>query len=106
MMDIDFQFMRNKSYDMTVKMNAFATGIKCGINGRHLLKWIEAFPDVEAVWLDSKEMIEAYQKAQVSDAAVSESSSDGNDRIASDNSDQIDTSPFIDGMTRTAGRGT
>lgn len=106
LMDIDFQFMRNKSYDMTVKMNAFATGIKCGINGRHLLKWIEAFPDVEAVWLDSKDMIEAYQKAQVGDAVTSESSSDGDDRIASDNSDQIDTSPFIDGMTRTSGRGT
>lgn len=103
--DIELQFMRNKSYDMTVKMNAFATGIKCGINGRHLLQWIEAFPDVEAVWLDSKEMIEAFQRAQVSDATESSSGSDGNDRIASDNSDQIDTSPFIDGMTRTQGRG-
>ena len=51
-------------------------------------------------------MIEAYQKAQVGDAVASESSSDGDDRIASDNSDQIDTSPFIDGMTRTSGRGT
>lgn len=103
--DIDFHFMRNKSYDMTVKMNAFATGIKSGINGRHMLKWIEAFPDVEAVWLDSKETIEAYQKALVASDSESVSSGDPNDRIAADNSDQVDTSPFIDGMSRTSGRG-
>ena len=66
-----------------------------GLNGRHVLKEAEIFPDAEQVWLDSKEMIEAIQKS----ALPSESSEEPADtRISADNSDQTENSPILDGM--------
>lgn len=93
--DVDFHFERNKNYDMSTKANTFATYIKCGINGRHALKVTDAFSDIEQVWIDSKEMIEKYQKSLIegSDKADSEEK-----RIMSDNSDQIGNSPILDGI--------
>ena len=40
-----------------------------GLNGRHVLKEAEIFPDAEQVWLDSKEMIEAIQKSALPSGA-------------------------------------
>lgn len=90
--DVDFHFERNKNYDMSIKANTFSTYIKCGIHGRHALKVTDAFSDIEQVWIDSKEMIEKYQKSLI------ETSTNEEKRIMSDNSDQIGNSPILDGL--------
>jgi SPP1 family phage portal protein len=98
--DIDFHFNRRKNYDMAVKANAFATWVSHGINGRHALKTVDAFPDVEQVWLDSKEGIEKYQDSTYGEN--NEGAEGTDERIMSDNSDQAGNSPLIDGMNTDA----
>lgn len=95
--DVDFHFNRRKNYDMAVKANTFATLVSHGIYGRHALKMIDAFPDVEQVWRDSRQGIEEYQSSVYGDGNAS---TDGinSERIMSDNSDQISNSPIIGGM--------
>ena len=92
--DVDFHFNRRRNYDMAVKANAFATWVAHGVNGRHALKTVDAFEDVEQVWEDSKEGIEEYQKSAYGNEEVQT----GDDRIMSDNSDQTGNSPILDGM--------
>lgn len=89
--DCDFHFNRRKNYDMAVKANTFATYVSHGLHGRHALKEIDAFGDVEQVWEDSKPLIEAYQKATFLNAASEQT----DDRIMQDNSDQIENSPAL-----------
>ena len=93
--DCDFHFNRRKNYDMAVKANTFATYVAHGLHGRHALKEIDAFSDVEQVWNDSKDLIEAYQKATFIKASEEEKK---DDRIMQDSSDQIGNSPILDGM--------
>lgn len=91
--DCDFHFNRRKNYDMAVKANTFATYVSHGLHGRHALKEIDAFGDVEQVWEDSKPLIEAYQKATFLNAAKEIDTESG--RIMQDNSDQIENSPTL-----------
>ena len=93
-LDCDFHYNRRKNYDMAVKANTFATYVSHGLHGRHALKEIDAFGDVEQVWNDSKDLIEAYQKATFLNSAKEQT----NDRIMQDSSDQTSQSPIIDGM--------
>lgn len=93
--DCDFHFNRRKNYDMAVKANTFATYVSHGLHGRHALKEIDAFGDVEQVWNDSKDLIEAYQKATFINSSNEQTE---NDRIMQDSSDQTSQSPIIDGM--------
>lgn len=95
--DINFHFNRRKNYDMSVKANAFGTWVAHGINGRHALKAVDAFEDVEQVWMDSKDGIEEYQKSTYGNTENPSQTTD-NERIMSDNSDQISNSPIIDGI--------
>lgn len=95
--DVDFHFFRNQNYDLTTKMNAFATGLKSGIHGRHLLNMIKAFPDNEAVWMDSREMIESYQKSVCKPETSTESNQEvDNERTIQDISDQRENSVLLD----------
>lgn len=91
--DIDIHYSRQKNYDLNSKMNATATAVKIGINGRHALKLGDAWDDIEQVWLDSKDSIEAYQKS-----IYEKPLSDATDRIMQDSSDQVDNSPSVDDM--------
>lgn len=84
--DINFHFSRRKNYDMSVKANALSTLIKTGVHGRHALKFIDGFEDTEATWNDSREMIEAVQKAATS--------SNTEDNQTDRQIDQIKTSPI------------
>lgn len=86
--DIDFHFNRRRNYDMSIKANTFSTYIKAGINGRHALKEIDAFPDPEQVWIDSKDTIESIQRSLVTDEST--------DTSADDVAEQTDNSPIID----------
>lgn len=88
--DIDIHYSRQKNYDLNSKMNATATAINIGVNGRHALKLGDAWDDIEQVWIDSKESIESYQKSLYEKPST--------DRIMQDSSDQVDNSPSIDGI--------
>lgn len=86
--DIDVSILRNRSYDLITKANAYATFVSHGVSGRHALELIEAFPDSTQVYLDSKSLIDAYQKS------LTESKDTGEGRTMADLSDQISNSPF------------
>lgn len=88
--DINFHFSRRKNYDMSVKANALSTLIKTGVHGRHALKFIDGFEDTEATWNDSREMIEAVQKAAASSGTTATEESEPTDRQI----DQVETSPI------------
>lgn len=90
MTDVDFHFNRKRNYDMSIKANTYATYVSHGINGRHALKVIDAFEDTEQVWLDSRDSIEEYQASLVKESDTGP--------IMSDNSDQEQNSPIIDGL--------
>ena len=75
---------------MSIKANTYATYVSHGINGRHALKVIDAFEDTEQVWLDSRDSIEEYQASLIGDNETGP--------IMSDNSDQEQNSPIIDGL--------
>ena len=89
--DIKVSIVRNRTYDMITKSNAFATWVSHGINGRHALQQVEAFPDSNLVWNDSKELIQKYQDSIFAKKEEPE-------RLQADDSDQISNSPITDGM--------
>lgn len=81
---------RQKTYELTTKVNFFATAVSHGINGLHALKAMNAFEDVNQVWEDSRETIEKYQESIVNKGETE-------DRLSADNSDQIENSPNLKG---------
>lgn len=90
--DVDMKYNRKKNYDLATKANSFATLVSHGINGRHALKVVELFTDVEQVWVDSKDGIESYQKF-----AYENSANQADERNSSDLSDQVVNSPILAG---------
>ena len=82
---------RNKSYELTNKVNAFATMVSHGINGYHALKTVNLVDDVNQVYADSKNLIEKYQDGLFNKGT--ETKDEG--RLSADNSDQTSNSPFL-----------
>lgn len=95
---------RQKNYELTTKINFFATAVSHGINGLHALKAMNAFEDVNQVWEDSKELIEKYQqsvfdKDTENNAVGGEGEQKPNaDRLDQDKSDQETNSPSLLGQ--------
>ena len=93
-LDIEANIKRQRNYELTVKSNALATLLSHGVNGLHAFKTVNMFDDNNQVWEDSKDNIIAYQEKLIK----------GNDnientvveKVAADNSDQIDNSPVLD----------
>lgn len=97
--DIRPNVKRNRSFDLITKSNALATLLSHGVNGLHAFKTVNLFEDNTQVWVDSEEMITAYQTKLF----TAEDSSDVEsipDRTASDISDQKDESPVLDGNSQ------
>ena len=92
--DIDIKYTRRQNWDLSTKANAFATLISHGVNGRHALKVVNMFEDVEQVYLDSKEGIEEFQKSAFGEK---EEQAETDERIMQDSSDQEPQSPIVDG---------
>lgn len=90
--DVQPNFKRQKTYELTVKTNALATMIKTGIDGNAAIRTVNIFEDPNQVWTDSKDKIEKYQESLfVSRQTVDKPSSD-------DPVNQINNSPNLDGM--------
>ena len=92
--DIDIKYTRRQNWDLSTKANAYATLVSHGIHGRHALKVANMFEDVEQVYIDSKEGIDEYQNS----AYGEKETSDSENRLMQDSSDQESQSPIIDGL--------
>ena len=97
--DIKPYIKRQKSYEMTVKTNAFATMIAHGVNGLDAIQSVNFFDDPSQVWERSKDTIEQYQNKTFGEEPVQNANQIENDsELSSDRiTDQIDRSPNING---------
>jgi hypothetical protein len=112
--DIKPSIKRQRTYELTTKINFFATAVSHGIYGLHALRAMNAFEDVNQVWEDSKEGIEKYQKSIFEKGTRTYTSGSGwgrntynnavggdgeeepdADRLSQDYSDQVDNSPGL-----------
>ena len=93
--DIKPYIKRQKSYEMTVKTNAFATMVAHGIHGLDAIQSINFFDDPSQVYERSKETIEQYQQKTFGEEPTN---LDVDTELSSDRiTDQIDRSPNING---------
>lgn len=95
--DVKPYIKRQKSYEMTVKTNAFATMVAHGIHGLDALQSINFFDDPSQVWERSKDTIEQYQartfgeEMEQGDSQIEVDTELSSDRVT----DQIENSPNI-----------
>lgn len=120
-MDVQPNVKRQKTYELTTKINYFATGISHGLHPLHLIKTMNVFDDANQTYEDSKPYITQYldatfnkqqggsssgesyngygfyqnPSAGVGEGGMGEKSPNA-DRISQDNSDQVSNSPRID----------
>lgn len=92
--DIEFRFLRSRNYDLSIKANTFATYFNCGVHPRHILQVIDAFPDTEQTYIDSKPMFDALQAKMIG----SESTENETYNTAEDPLNQISQSPILEGL--------
>ena len=101
--DVKSSIKRQKTYEMTTKINAYATGVSHGINYKDMLAVINLFDDPQQVSENSKETTEKYLGSifnKTNEAVGGEGEKKPNaDRLEQDKSDQITNSPSIDGMS-------
>ena len=96
--DVKPYIKRQKSYEMTVKTNAFATMVAHGIDGLDAIQSINFFDDPSEVWERSKGTIIKYQdKTFGEEKAQTENQIEVDTELSSDRvTDQIENSPNID----------
>lgn len=101
--DVKASIKRQKTYEMTTKINAYATGVSHGINYEDMLNAINLFDDPQQVAENSRETTQAYLdsvfKSQENEpvGGVGEKAPNA-DRLDQDKSDQETNSPLIGGM--------
>jgi len=93
--DIKPYIKRQKSYEMTVKTNAFATMVAHGVYGLDALQSINFFDDPSQVWERSKDIIEQYQQKTFGEEPVQEQIEVDTELSSDRVTDQIDNSPNI-----------
>lgn len=100
--DLKPSIKRSKSFELTTKINFFATGLSHGLHGYHLLKAMNTFEDVAQVWEDSKDLIERYQNSVFDKQGTNNTAVGGEgekkpnaDRLEQDYSDQTSNSPEL-----------
>lgn len=100
--DIAINVKRQKTYEMSTKVNAMATLLSHGFYGEDVVNAIPFFDDPNEVWNRSKKLIEKYQssifdKTSQNHAQGGEGEQKPNsERTMQDLSDQISNSPVID----------
>lgn len=102
--DVKASIKRQKTYEMTTKINAYATGISHGINYEDMINAINLFDDPQQVAKNSKETTQAYldsvfKSNQNEPVGGIDEKAPNADRLEQDKSDQIANSPNIDGMS-------
>lgn len=102
--DVRPNISRLKTFELSTKINFFATAVSHGIYGLHALKAMNVFDDNNKVWEDSKELIEAYQRSIFDKNDTTNNAEGGEDekkpnadRLMTDLSDQTSNSPNLQG---------
>lgn len=103
-MDIKPNIKRQKNYELTTKINAFATGISHGLAPEHMIPVINLFDDPNQVIADSKKYMDRYLTSIYDKSNTTSQNGDNidsetkpnSDRLEQDLSDQVGNSPFID----------
>lgn len=95
--DIEPNMKRSKNYEITSKMNAFATGVSHGISPEHMIREINFFSDPQQVIEDSRETMQKYLESIYTSGgdAGSENPNDTESRKATDESDEVSQSPYV-----------
>jgi hypothetical protein len=107
--DVKPNVKRQKTYEMTTKINAYATGVAHGIDPKAMIYAINFFDDPQQVVDDSQEYIDLYINSVFKSNENTEVVPDGGegepsvnrDRLEQDKSDQEGNSPVIGGMNKT-----
>lgn len=101
--DVKPNIKRQKTYEMTTKVNAFATAVSHGIDYKSMLQTINLFDDPQQVARDSKETMERFidktfgpEEIDVEDEPKEGLDKPIPDRLDQDRSDQIENSPMLD----------
>ena len=109
--DVKPNIRRQKTYEMTTKINTFATAVSHGIDYKSMLQTINLFDDPQQVARDSEETMQKFIDktfgTEVEEIEVDENNGRGKtktkgidapipDRADQDNSDQISNSPRLD----------
>ena len=109
--DVKPNIKRQKTYEMTTKINAFATAVSHGLDYKSMLQTINLFDDPQQVARDSEETMQKFIDktfgAEVEDIEVDQEGQQKQektqgidapipDRLDQDRSDQIDNSPRLD----------
>jgi hypothetical protein len=103
--DVKPNIKRQKTYEMTTKVNAFATAVSHGIDYKSMLNTINLFDDPQQVARDSKETMQKFIDktfgTEVEEIEVDKETGSGldkpiPDRLEQDRSDQIENSPMLD----------
>ena len=91
---------RQKNYEMTSKINTYATGVSHGLSPKHMIPAINFFPDPQQVITDSEPFIERYLRSAFNEQNNTSSANlekkPNADRLEQDYSDQIENSPMLD----------
>lgn len=111
--DVKPNIRRQKTYEMTTKINAFATAVSHGIDYRSMLQTINLFDDPQQVARDSEDTMQKFidktfgAEVEVEDIEVEKGTEGGREktkgidapipgRLEQDRSDQITNSPMLD----------
>lgn len=100
--DVEIRFIRQKTFDMSSKVNSFATMIEHFVNPKVAMAQVDFFSDLAEAIDESAPMIEEYQRLKLeqmkqkkeSDAGQSEKLLE--DKKMPDSSDQTENSPILD----------
>ena len=100
--DVKPNIKRQKTYEMTTKVNAFATAVSHGIDYKSMLNTINLFDDPQQVARDSEETMQKFidktfgaEEIEVDDEKTGLDKPIP-DRLEQDRSDQIENSPMLD----------
>lgn len=104
--DVKPNIKRQKTYEMTTKINAFATAVSHGLDYKSMLNTINLFDDPQQVAKDSEDTMQKFIDKTfgntVEDIEVDETETKQGvdapvpDRLEQDRSDQIENSPRLD----------
>lgn len=107
--DVKPNIKRQKTYEMTTKINAFATAVSHGLDYKSMLNTINLFDDPQQVARDSEDTMQKFidktfgAKVDVEDIEVDKTKTKTKgvdapipDRLEQDKSDQVENSPSLD----------
>ncbi len=99
--DVKTSIKRQRTFEMTTKINAYATGVSHGINYKDMMAAINLFDDPQQVAENSKESTMAYLESvfngkNEAEGGIGEKAPNA-DRLEQDKSDQETQSPIMSG---------